>query len=89
MNAGKVEALEHRVAGRLAGRLAGHVQTPGLPTTIQAVSWMDLVDLCRELDDSLAAVETPAKDALALHEAVVSLAIGCPLGGGLGGEREA
>ena len=77
MNSGTVEAFEHRIAGRLAGRLAGHVQAPGLPTAVQVVSWMDLVDLCRELDDSLAAVQAPSKDALALHEAVVSLAIGC------------
>ncbi len=38
---------------------------------------MDLVDLCRELDDSLVATEPPAPEALALHEAVVNLAIGC------------
>ena len=38
---------------------------------------MDLVDLCRELDDSLVAAEAPSDDALALHGAVLSLAIGC------------
>ena len=38
---------------------------------------MDLVDLCRELDKSMVAPEVPSVDALTLHEAVVSLAIGC------------
>jgi hypothetical protein len=38
---------------------------------------MDLVDLCRELDDCLLAVETPSADALSLHDAVLTLAIGC------------
>ena len=38
---------------------------------------MDLVDLCRELDEGLVAAEPPSQDALALHEAVVNLAIGC------------
>jgi len=72
-----VELLEKRVAGRLAGRLAGHVQAANLPSAAQVVSWMDLVDLCRELDEGLVAAEPPSEDALALHEAVVNLAIGC------------
>jgi hypothetical protein len=38
---------------------------------------MDLLDLCRELDESLVRVDKPSEDALALHKAVVSLAIGC------------
>jgi len=38
---------------------------------------MDLVDLCRELDDSLVAMVVPPEGSLALHEVVVSLAIGC------------
>jgi len=38
---------------------------------------MDLVDLCRELDESLLEAETASTDALALHEAVLTLAIGC------------
>ena len=41
---------------RLAGRLAGHVQATNQPWTAQVVLWMNLVDLCRELDDSLIAV---------------------------------
>ena len=38
---------------------------------------MDLVDLCRELDEGLVALESPAAEALALHQAVLNLAIGC------------
>jgi hypothetical protein len=38
---------------------------------------MDLVDLCRELDESLVRTEAWSEAALALHQAVVSLAIGC------------
>src|SRR6267154_1543726 len=37
---------------------------------------MDLVDLCRELEDGLVA-EKPNSESLKLHEAVLSLAIGC------------
>jgi len=37
---------------------------------------MDLVDLCRKLDDALVAVGGQSADALALHQAVISLAIG-------------
>lgn len=72
-----MEAVENRVTGRLAGRLAGHVQAPNLPCAAQVVSWMDLVDLCRELDESLVAAPAQSAEALALHQAVVSLAIGC------------
>ena len=35
------------------------------------------VHLCRELDEGLVAAETSSAEGLALHEAVVSLAIGC------------
>ena len=38
---------------------------------------MDLVDLCRELDESLIAAEAPSQDAMALHEAVLNLGMGC------------
>jgi len=76
MKVGSVESLENRLVGRLAGRLAGRVQTSNLPCAAQVVSWIDLVDLCRELDDCLVVLEVPSTDALALHEAVVSLAIG-------------
>ena len=69
--------MESRVTGRLAGRLAHNVQAPDLPSAAQVVSWLDLVDLCRELDDALAAAETITSEALALHQAVVNLAIGC------------
>jgi hypothetical protein len=72
-----VELLENRVAGRFAGRLASHVQAINLPWAAQVVSWMNLVDLCRELDESLVAAEVHSADALALHKAVVNLAIGC------------
>lgn len=72
-----MDALENRLAGRLAGRLARHVQAPDLPSAAQVISWLDLVDLCRELDDALARAESATKDALSLHEAVVNLAIGC------------
>ncbi len=77
MIAGIAESLENRLTGRLAGRLAARAQTPTLPWAAQVVSWLDLVDLCRELDDSLVATEPASAEALALHEAVVNLAIGC------------
>ena len=69
--------MENRLTGRFAGRLAARVQTPSLPWAAQVVSWLDLVDLCRELDDALVAADPPSAEALALHEAVVNLAIGC------------
>lgn len=65
------------MTGRLAGRLAGRVQTPNLPWAAQVVCWLDLVDLCRELDEALVATEAIAADVLSLHQAVTSLAIGC------------
>src|SRR5262249_20223713 len=77
MSVGVAESLDSRVAGRLAGRLAGRVQSANLPWAAQVVSWMDLVDLCRELDGGLVSAEPPSPEALALHEAVVNLAIGC------------
>jgi len=77
MSIDTVEPLELRVTGRLAGRLAGHVQAPEMPSAAQVVSWMDLVDLCRELDESLVLAESPSAEALALHRAVVNLGIGC------------
>src|SRR3989454_10361359 len=55
--------------------LADHVQAANLPSAAQVVSWMDLVDLCRELDEALVSAEPPSEDAIALHEAVVKLAI--------------
>ncbi len=77
MSAGIPELLENGVTGRLAGRLAGRVQAPTPLGAAQVVSWLDLVDLCRELDETLVEVETPSAEALALHEAVLNLAIGC------------
>jgi hypothetical protein len=77
MSAGIAESLQNGLTGRLAGRLAGRVQAPGPLGAAQVVSWLDLVDLCRELDDSLVTAETPAAEVLALHEAVLNLAIGC------------
>jgi len=69
--------MENRFASRFAGRLAGRVQGTDQTSAAQIVSWMDLVDLCRELDDSLVLKENPSPDSLSLHEAVLSLAIGC------------
>lgn len=43
----------------------------------QVASWIDLVELCRELDDVLVEAGSPSPENLALHEAVVNLAIGC------------
>jgi hypothetical protein len=53
----------NRLTSRLAGRLAGRVQAPNLPWAAQVVSWMDLVDLCRELDDGLVTAETSSAEA--------------------------
>lgn len=77
MSLANVELLENRLAGRLAERLAGHVQATNLPSAAQVVSWMDLVDLCRELDDGLVAMEMLSSEALELHRAVLSSAIDC------------
>ncbi len=77
MSVGTAESLDNRVAGRLAGRLAGRVHSLKLPWTAQVVSWLDLVDLCSELSEGLDAAATPSQEALAMHEAVVNLAIGC------------
>ena len=77
MGTGIVESLEHRLAGRWAGRLAERVQATNRPWAAQVVSWMDLVDLCRALDESLVSAEVEVPEASALHEAVFSLAIGC------------
>ena len=41
------------------------------------VSWLDLVELCRELDEALDAAESQSADSLALRKAVVGLTIGC------------
>jgi hypothetical protein len=72
-----VGLMGNGVTGRLAKRLADRVQRSDLPLTAQVVSWMDLVDLCREVDDSLVAADATCDDATALHEAVVGLAISC------------
>src|SRR5256885_15278370 len=77
MSVGTAEVLENQFAARLAGRLAGRVQAPDQPSVAQVVSWMDLVDLCRELDESLIFAENPSAEMLSLHEAVLSLGIGC------------
>jgi hypothetical protein len=76
MSIATVESMENRLTGRLAGRLAAHVHAPNLPVAAQVVSWMDLVDLCRELDDALVFMEMPAADVLSLHDAVLALGIG-------------
>ncbi|MEK7677121.1 MAG: hypothetical protein AAB676_14935 [Verrucomicrobiota bacterium] len=77
MSVGAVESLESRPTGRLAGRWAGHVQAAHMPGAAQVVSWMNLVNLCCGLDEGLTAAEAQSADAVALHEAVLSLAIGC------------
>ncbi len=64
------------MAGRLAGRLASRAQAPNLPWAAQVVSWMDLVDLCRELDESIVAAGPVSSDTLELHAAITSLAVG-------------
>jgi hypothetical protein len=71
------EPVDNRVAARLAGRLAGKVQASNQLWVAQVVSWMDLVDLCRELDDSLVLTETVSAEDMALHAAVLALALGC------------
>jgi len=75
MGVGSIEILQSQVAGRFAGRLARRAQANDLPGAAQVVSWMDLVELCRELDDSLVAADTPSPEALALHAAVLELTI--------------
>ncbi len=45
------------------------------------------LDLCRELDETLTAAETPSAEALALHEAVLNLAV--PRFPGVGGFQDA
>src|SRR5256885_59736 len=77
MSVATLQSVEHRLAGRLAGRLARHVQAPNLPWAAQVVSWMDLVDLCRELDETLVLAGSASKEGLALHEVILNLAIGC------------
>jgi hypothetical protein len=77
MSVGTLESLENQLAGRLAGRLASHVQAPNLPSAAQVVSWMDLVDLCCELDENLVLAESPTQDLLAIHKVILNLAIGC------------
>ena len=70
------EALERHVTGRLAARLATRAQSVKEADAAQVVSWLDLVDLCREFDDALNEAEPPNPEAVALHHAVLSLAIG-------------
>jgi hypothetical protein len=72
-----LEIIDRRVAARLAGRLAGKIQGGAPLWPVRVVSWMDLVDLCRELDDEIVQSETTSADTLALHGAVLALAIGC------------
>lgn len=76
MTVATAELLDRGVTGRLAARLAGRVQSANQPWAAQVVSWLDLVDLCRELDENLD-TGSASEEALALHEAVVSLALGC------------
>jgi hypothetical protein len=41
---------------------------------VQVISWLDLVDLRRELDEGLDAAVAPPPEALAMHVAIVNLA---------------
>jgi len=75
MNA-TTEAVERRVAGRYAARLAMRVQNSTELSAAQVISWLDLVDLCRELDDALVEENQADPALLSLHHAVLSLAIG-------------
>ncbi len=77
MSAELLEPLETGLTARLARRLAGRVQAADLPWAAQVISWMDLADLCRELDDSLVAANDCSEKVVALHGAVLELAIGC------------
>jgi|SRR5688572_15294196 len=71
------DTVESRVTGRFAVRLANRVQSTDDPSVAQVISWLDLVDLCREMDDALIEVHNPSPEMLRLHDAVLSLAIGC------------
>jgi hypothetical protein len=75
MNAG-TDVVETRVAGRYAARLASRVQNSIGVSAAQVISWLALVDLCRELDDALLEEDSLNSDYLALHNAILSLAIG-------------
>jgi len=73
--AATLESSENRLASRLATRLAQRAQASNLALSGQIVAWMDLVDLCREMDESFVLDQSPSTDALAMHEQVVKLAI--------------
>src|SRR5438045_2560179 len=63
------------VSQRLASRLADRVQAAGSPWPARVVSWMDLVDLCRELDEGLVLGEQITSEALDLHRTILNIAI--------------
>jgi hypothetical protein len=71
-----IEPIESRVTGRYAARLANRIQNSTGMSVAQVISWLDLVDLCRELDDALLEQSDNHSASLALHKAIVSLAIG-------------
>ena len=75
MSGNTLELSEGRLASRLAGRLAERAQATNLSIAGQVVAWMDLVDLCREVEESLVLEESPSADSLAMHERVINLAI--------------
>jgi hypothetical protein len=67
--------LDREFVRRVAGRLADHVRALGSPWAARVVSWMDLVDLCRELDDSLVMAEHISPEVLDLHRNILGLGI--------------
>jgi hypothetical protein len=73
--AATLQLSENRLASRLATRLAERAQASNLALSGQIVAWMDLVDLCRELDESFVIDPSPSNDTLAMHEQIVQLAI--------------
>ena len=64
------------LAHRLADRLVRRLRSPDLPQLGQVAAWLDLVEICRELDHWLAITENPDPSDAALHRAVLALAIG-------------
>ena len=71
MSSAVIDSAENRLAGRLATRLAGRAQAVGAPIVSRVVSWMDLVDLCRELDELLIWGSSEARELVELHKAVL------------------
>ncbi|HEV8544468.1 MAG TPA: hypothetical protein VGR78_18930 [Verrucomicrobiae bacterium] len=67
--------LTSTVTGRLAKRLAARIRSSGDPLIPRIISWINLVDLGREWDDTLMGFDQPSTERLSLHEGIVSLSI--------------